>query len=65
MRANSVSATATCSGRKVLEERVREWVLMNCDPGRGLEWFQGQLCESCLEHHEAVKSGRRRSGKSR
>lgn len=67
MRANSVLATATCSGGRALEPwvsaSVSAWILMNCDPGEGLEWFQGQLYESCLEHREAVKSGRRRSGK--
>jgi len=44
---------------------VCDWVLVSGDLGKGLESFQGQLYESYLEHHEAVQSGRKRSGKSR
>lgn len=41
MRATSVLATATCSAGRVLEPwvsaSVSAWILMNCDPGEGLE----------------------------
>lgn len=34
---HEVIATAACSRRRALEEHVRDWVLVNCDPGKRLE----------------------------